>query len=515
MKSIRTLLFMLVAAGIAAIGLLTLTSEVGRSLSETAVKRGMDAKDVVADILPPPMYLIELRLVLSMAADGTLPLDKAQTERERLVKEFNDRVTYWKQNPPYGLEAQLLGAQYEAGQRFIDASADVLKAVASKNRESASAALKHAHEVYLEHRQGVDETVTKANAFATQSLNDYDAVARNGKWVTWLAVICSTVMLGFLGTWARRAVWESTGGEPADVAKIANAVANGDLTVNVPVAQNDTTSVMAAMAHMCTNLELLLAKVRASSDSIATGSHQIASGSKDLSMRTEQQAANLQESASAMEEFNSTIRTTASTATEATKLAQSASKVAEQGAQVVGEVITTMDAITISSRKIAEITSVIDGIAFQTNILALNAAVEAARAGEQGRGFAIVAAEVRTLAQRTANAAKEINGLISSSVDNIESGAQLVAQAGSTMKDIVQQVRHVTELIKEISTAATEQTQGIGMVSQAVNQLDAATQQNASLVEESAAAASSLNEQAGELARAVGSFKVRAYQLHT
>jgi methyl-accepting chemotaxis protein len=506
--SLRSTLMVLVAGGVAALCALGAATAVGNHLAAKAVDRGMVAKDVVADILPPPMYLVELRLVLGMAVDGTLPVAEAQKERERLVKEYSGRVEHWQKNPPYGLEAQLLGAQHEAGQRFIAASEAVLAAAAGTDKEASLAALKSAHAQYLAHRAGVDTTVSTANTFASEALASYASTTQRVLWWVGLVFAAATIGMALLGAWVLRSVLRATGGEPAEVARIANAVAEGDLAVRVSVAQGDTTSVMASMGRMCEKLRSLVAQVSASSDSIATGSQQIASGNQDLSVRTEQQAANLQQTASAMEEFSGTVQTSADTARVATQLAVSASGVAQRGADVVNNVVTTMQDISLSSRRIGEITSVIDGIAFQTNILALNAAVEAARAGEQGRGFSVVAAEVRSLAQRSASAAKEISGLINQSVDRVQTGTQLVADAGSTMKDIVDQVQRVAELIGEISSATSEQTQGIGMVSSAVNQLDSATQQNAALVEESAAAASSLKQQADDLVRMVRFFRV-------
>jgi methyl-accepting chemotaxis protein len=248
--------------------------------------------------------------------------------------------------------------------------------------------------------------------------------------------------------------------------------------------------------------------VRGVVDGISTASTQIASGNHDLSARTEQTASNLQQTASSMEELTGTLRQSAESASQANQLASSAAEVAQRGGAVVSQVVTTMGEINASSKRIADIIGVIDGIAFQTNILALNAAVEAARAGEQGRGFAVVASEVRSLAQRSAEAAKEIKALIGVSVDRVEIGTQLVQDAGSTMGEIVASVRRVTDMIGEITAAAAEQSQGVGQVNSAVNQLDQMTQQNAALVEESAAAAQSLKEQAERLSEVVGTFRL-------
>jgi methyl-accepting chemotaxis protein len=296
---------------------------------------------------------------------------------------------------------------------------------------------------------------------------------------------------------------------------IAQTVAAGDLSSKIEVTSSDETGqLLKALKAMNDSLARIVGNVRQSSDSIATGSAQIASGNADLSQRTEEQASNLQQTAASMEELTSTIKQNSDTARQANQLASSASQAATQGGVVVGQVVDTMQAITTSSKKISEIIGVIDGIAFQTNILALNAAVEAARAGEQGRGFAVVAAEVRNLAQRSATAAREIKDLIGESVDKVKAGSRLVDQAGKSMDDIVDQVKRVTDLIAEISAASIEQTQGIGQVGEAVAQLDQVTQQNAALVEESAAAADSLKHQATHLAEAVSVFKLDAGGSH-
>ncbi len=510
MKSLRFTLLTLVSAGLLALCALVLTVAGGAYFAEKAVQKGLDAKDVLADVLPPPLYLVELRLVLGMAVDGTMAVAEAEKEHGRLAKEYAERVDFWTKNPPYGLEAQFTGEQHLQAKRFLAAAPAVLKAAAADDRPAALAALQQAHTAYQAHRAGVDVTVAAANSFATASLNSFHDTEQKAAWLVVGVFSVAAMGLMLMGLWALRSVLQATGGEPAEVARIANAVAAGDLSVQVTLRPGDQNSVMAAMARMCATLRDLVTQVRVSSDAIASGSLQIAGGNQDLSVRTEKQAASLQQTASAMDEFSGTVQNSADTARVATQLAGSASAVAQRGAQVVNEVVATMQDISLSSRRIGEITSVIDGIAFQTNILALNAAVEAARAGEQGRGFAVVASEVRSLAQRSATAAKEINGLIGQSVSRVQAGTKLVADAGATMKDIVEQVTRVTDLIGEISNATGEQTQGIGMVSAAMSQLDSATQQNSKLVEHSAAAADALKQEAEELVRTVGYFRLQA-----
>jgi methyl-accepting chemotaxis protein-1 (serine sensor receptor) len=305
-----------------------------------------------------------------------------------------------------------------------------------------------------------------------------------------------------------RGLTRSLGAEPSDLSAAARRVATGDLGTVAGAAAAPAGSVLASLGDMQVSLAKVVGQVRNASDSIATGSAQIATGNSDLSQRTEEQASNLQQTAASMEQMNSTVKNNAETARQATDLASSASAAAQKGGQVVGQVVSTMDDITESSKKIADIIGVIDSIAFQTNILALNAAVEAARAGEQGRGFAVVASEVRSLAQRSAEAAKEIKSLIGASVGKVEAGSKLVGEAGGAMEDIVAQVQRVADLITEISAATIEQTTGIGQVSDAVNQLDQVTQQNAALVEQSAAAADSLKHQASQLADVVSVFRL-------
>ncbi|MCW5662199.1 MAG: HAMP domain-containing protein [Piscinibacter sp.] len=292
-------------------------------------------------------------------------------------------------------------------------------------------------------------------------------------------------------------------------AAVAAEIAEGNLSCRVPDGGRDETGeLLRAIAAMQAALRRLVGEVRRSTDSIGTASSEIASGSQDLSSRTEQAASSLQQTASSMEQLTGTVRQSADSARQANQLAASASEVAQRGGAVVARVVSTMDEINGASRRIADIIGTIDGIAFQTNILALNAAVEAARAGEQGRGFAVVAGEVRSLAQRSATAAREIKALIGASVEKVDAGSRLVGDAGSTMNEIVASVQRVSDMIGEISAATSEQSDGIGQVNVAVNHLDQMTQQNAALVEESAAAAESLKEQAQRLSQLVGSFRL-------
>ncbi|MBK7656845.1 MAG: HAMP domain-containing protein [Betaproteobacteria bacterium] len=290
---------------------------------------------------------------------------------------------------------------------------------------------------------------------------------------------------------------------------VAQAVAGGDLAVDIPVrGSNELGQLMQALQDMKIHLSDVVTQVRQGSDSVATASAEIASGNQDLSARTESQASALEQTAASMEQLSATVKHNADSASQANQLAVNASTVAVQGGDVVSQVVDTMKDINHSSRKISDIIGVIDGIAFQTNILALNAAVEAARAGEQGRGFAVVASEVRSLAGRSAEAAKEIKALISASVERVEHGTSLVDQAGATMTEVVNSIKRVTDIVAEISAASNEQSQGVSQVGEAVTQMDQVTQQNAALVEQMAAAALSLKSQAHELVETVAVFKV-------
>ena len=319
-----------------------------------------------------------------------------------------------------------------------------------------------------------------------------------------LVTLVALSLLGFswyMGQQLRRRVSQSQ--------DAINRVRDGDLTTRNSDQENDEfTPLLASLEEMQAALSNIVTTVRQSSDSVATASSQIAQGNADMSARTESQASALEETAASMEELSSTVRQNADNARQANQLAQSASTVAVQGGEVVSQVVDTMKGINDASRKIADIISVIDGIAFQTNILALNAAVEAARAGEQGRGFAVVASEVRNLAGRSAEAAKEIKSLITASVERVELGSTLVGQAGTTMDEIVNSIRRVADIMGEISAASAEQSAGVSQVGEAVTQMDQATQQNAALVEEMSAAAASLRSQAQELVQAVAVFKV-------
>jgi methyl-accepting chemotaxis protein len=347
---------------------------------------------------------------------------------------------------------------------------------------------------------------------ASEGMAASEKTADSGNLALGIIALCAVLIQLLICYLLGRSILKQVGGEPAYAAAVAKRIAEGDLSMAVDLKANDKDSMLAAIKAMQQQLTDIVRGIKGTSDAISSATTQIAAGNADLSSRTEQQASSLEETASSMEELTGTVKQNADNARQANQLAAGASTIAVKGGEVVGQVVNSMSSINESSRKIADIISVIDGIAFQTNILALNAAVEAARAGEQGRGFAVVASEVRTLAQRSAAAAKEIKALITDSVSKVEDGSKLVDQAGHSMEEIVSAVKRVTDIMAEIAAASQEQTSGIEQVNQAITQMDQTTQQNAALVEEAAAAAESMQEQAQSLTKAVAIFKLSSVE---
>ncbi|QRR34302.1 chemotaxis protein [Hydrogenophaga sp. YM1] len=398
-----------------------------------------------------------------------------------------------------------------AGLRAEQAKAQdkVLTLVKTSAAEAVAALNAEETPAWRKLRGALLEQVKASRELSAQTHSAVNASADRARVVALsLALLAVAVAVG-LGFMVVRTLRQELGGDPAAARQAVHRIADGDLTGTMPESAYPH-SLVGALATMQNAMRALVGQVHQSSQGIEVASSEIARGNQDLSARTEQTASNLQETAASMEQLTGTVRQSADSARQANQLAATAAEVAARGGSVVSQVVTTMDEINHSSRKINDIIGVIDGIAFQTNILALNAAVEAARAGEQGRGFAVVAGEVRNLAQRSAEAAKEIKGLIGASVERVDAGSRLVADAGQTMSEIVGSVQRVSDIIGEITAAAGEQSEGIGQVNVAVNQLDQMTQQNAALVEQSAAAAQSLKEQAEQLALVVGRFRTTA-----
>jgi methyl-accepting chemotaxis protein len=355
----------------------------------------------------------------------------------------------------------------------------------------------------------LEKATQRASNGFTASLDGAQANIRSTLMAMVIAAVVVVVVLVLVSWLIVRAIWSQLGGEPEYARKIVQEIARGNLAVPIDVASGASNSQLAALQQMQGALSELISNIRQSAGSVRQSAGEIAAGMTELSSRTDEQASSLEETASNMEQLTATVKQNAEHAVKARGLAQTSTQVATRGGQVVAQVVSTMDQINESSAQIANIVSVIDAIAFQTNILALNAAVEAARAGEQGRGFAVVAAEVRSLAQRSAESAREIKGLISASVGKVDQGRKLVSDAGSTMTEVVGSINDVASMVKEISTASVEQSSGISEMGRAVTQIEGVTQQNAALVGETSAAAQSMSEQARMLEEAVSVFQLR------
>jgi methyl-accepting chemotaxis protein len=495
---------LLVVAGIGA-GALKMHSNALESLihydmeaSRVSYLARLDVVTVRADALHTVTHVSKLK------ADGLA------SRRAAVAKRLEDAVTRLRSvDLPDTEEDNRLVAAAGAAIGAYAQKVDAALAASGGSAEQGLAALDDADQAFKSTTSAIRDLATFVDE---RAVDREDYVTKMAGMA--LLVIIGAVVAAFMMTVLVSVVLaRRTSKDVAKTAQAAEALAAGDLTVRFESNAHDEIGQLShSLEKMRSAFGDVIASIRSGVDSVGTASREIATGNQDLSSRTEQQASNLQQTAASMEQMTSAVRQNADSAKQANQLAESASQVAAKGGAVVGEVVTTMDAITASSRKIADIIGVIDGIAFQTNILALNAAVEAARAGEQGRGFAVVAAEVRTLAQRSAQAAREIKGLIGESVEKVETGSKLVHDAGQTMGEIVQQVKRVSDLIGEITSSTLEQSNGIGQVNQAVTQLDQMTQQNAALVEQSAAAAQSLREQADKLAKAVAIFKLSRSQ---
>ncbi len=460
-----------------------------------------------------------INLIYAGRARANLLLATSTSEREKLLASIK---TYVKTSNDFMAKAQPLFTSEKAtaafakytnvGKEYEKALWSAMKMATEENLNDQSAALQLALKDTRRHADTLDALLTELSEI--QEVRAKDAAATVSELYSFslqlmLVLVVGSMMASIaLGLLITRSLTRQLGGEPNYAAGIAGSIANGDLSIDINTAAYDKSSLLFAMRSMRDNLADIVGRVRQGTDTMATASGEIASGNQDLSSRTEQQASSLEETASSMEELTATVRQNADNARQANQMAVTASDVAAKGGAVVAQVVDTMGAINDSSKKIVDIIGVIDGIAFQTNILALNAAVEAARAGEQGRGFAVVATEVRSLAQRSAAAAKEIKGLISDSVEKVDIGSKLVNEAGATMEEVVTSIRRVTDIMGEITAASQEQSSGIEQVNQAIEQMDQVTQQNAALVEEAAAAAESLQDQAAGLARIVATFKL-------
>ena len=460
-----------------------------------------------------------INLIYIARASRNQILARTPDERAKFVKVADDarKVLDERLNVARPLflaeSAKALFRELDKGLADYDsARAELTKLVQNDTAEGKSAATEFAFGPLVQRANYVDDKLSelaaqkeKASAAAAAEATARYTQART----LMIALVLGSLAAGIaIGLWITRGLTRQLGGEPRYAVDVAGEIAAGELSRAIVLRGGDKASLLFAMETMRSSLVSIVGQVRAGTDTIATASNQIAAGNLDLSSRTEEQASSLEETASSMEELTSTVKQNADNARQANQLAVSASEVAVKGGAVVDQVVQTMASINESSKKIVDIIGVIDGIAFQTNILALNAAVEAARAGEQGRGFAVVAAEVRNLAQRSAAAAKEIKTLINDSVEKVDAGGKLVDDAGVTMADIVQSITRVTDIMNDIASASVEQTMGIEQINSAISQMDEVTQQNAALVEQASAAASSMQDQARDLSQVVSIFKV-------
>jgi methyl-accepting chemotaxis protein len=472
----------------------------------------VQSKDLVADILPPPEYIIESYLTTYQLLDASDKprQDKLLARMKALKAEYETRHRFWlTQELEPALRQAFLKEAHEPALAFYAAvERDFIPAIRNGDRPAAEAAMRKLHALYAQHRLAIDKVVDMANQRAADDEAAAGSRVASASWQ--LVAIFVLAMAAAIGVALQilRKLFLQLGGDPAQAAELAGRIAGGDLTVGIELRPGDDSSLLHAMQAMRDNLARLVSQARSATDAISTASAQIASGNQDLAARTSSQAGALEETASSMRGLTDTVADNAVHAQQANALAGSAADTARRGSEVVGQVVRSMGAINDSSRRIADIIGVIDGVAFQTNILALNAAVEAARAGEHGRGFAVVASEVRALAQRSAAAAKEIRALIEQSVQQADAGSRLADQAGATMQEVLASIERVTGIMRDITAASQQQHGGIEQVHRAISAMDSATQQNAALVEEAAAAAASMHEQAGQLVDVVSVFRL-------
>ncbi len=455
------------------------------------------------------------------AQNGTLPLEQAKREALARIKEMRYGSNgYVLVDNSAGIVLMHPAVPSQIGKMTLDARDGTGKLYIREIIDVASKGGGFVNYVYVKPETGKPTPkLSYVRRFDPWDWNlitgvysdDIDAMFRNILLRAFGVMLVIGGIVTLVTTRITRGIRRQLGGEPGYAAQIASRVADGDLTVPVTVQAADDRSLLVAMARMQRNLSSIVGRIRGSAENLTTAAHQIAAGNTDLSARTEEQAASLEQTAASIEQLTATVKQNAESANHANGLASSASEIAARGGDVVGRVIDTMQGISSSSGKIGDIIGVIDGIAFQTNILALNAAVEAARAGEQGRGFAVVAGEVRTLAQRSAAAAKEIKELIVESTTRVQDGSALVAQAGSAMHEIVESIERVRKIIGEIAAASSEQSTGIEQVNRAIAQIDEVTQQNAALVEQASAAAGLMADQTQQLIAAVAVFQTAGH----
>jgi methyl-accepting chemotaxis protein len=494
---------MMVILSISSLGMMSLIND---NIDDIVLHN--NAKVALGNTLSQQVHVVS-RLMHNAVMTDDAEARKREIDQIRVARAAYDRARAELEKLPVNEEGRTLHAKIDAGLQLARSLNGQVIALSQENKtEEARALLREKAGPAMDQWQDILQEEIRLQERASrqqyEAAKAQYAVARGVLIAGNVAGIAVAALLGWLMT-------RSVTRPMAHTQEAIHRLSNGDLTVALQAeGKDETAQLIAALANMKDHLAQTVQQVRQSSESLASSSDQIASDTYAMSQRTEEQASALEQTAASMEELGSTARQNADNIQEASQLALTATQVATQGGDVVNQVISTMKGINEASTRIADIINVIDGIAFQTNILALNAAVEAARAGEQGRGFAVVASEVRTLAQRSAQAAKEIKGLITTSVERVEQGAALVDQAGHTMAEVVVSIKHVTDLMRDINTASVEQSTNVTQVGAAMGQMDMVTQKNAAFVEESAAAAEHLKQQAHELVRAVGVFKLAA-----
>ena len=508
--SVRTRQIAMAAIGITAVSACALTGLWSESRLSQASQRAFVAKDVVADILPPPMYLIEMRLLLSQALEGRLDATQARSELARLDKEYQARVSHWQANPPFGLEQDLLGAQHQAAVELIGAAQLMLARLDAGDPDAARQQLDVVHALYLKHRAAVDVTVVRGNALSSQSMAEFDATVERGRSLQLLLLGLSVLGLGLLSWQLARSVTR-----PLDQAvDLAEAVAGGDLSRQVAIEGRDETArLLQSLERMRTQLGDMVSELRQGSLRMASVCAQIHAGNLDLKSRTAGHLDELGHVRGNLAEVTRMISHSAQAAEQAAGLVESVETAARRGQEAMGRMSETMSGIAASSARVSEIVGVIESIAFQTNLLALNAAVEAARAGDQGRGFAVVATEVRMLAQRSSLAAREIRTLAADSTRQVGSGTDLAAGTARAIVDMATQVETMNRLVKDIWETTFAQTSGIAQLGEAVEMLSKAGDANVTLAEQSSQATASLEDEARRLTGSVSRFRLdRAFQ---
>ncbi|WP_374256536.1 methyl-accepting chemotaxis protein [Aquabacterium sp.] len=465
------------------------------------------SKDAVADILPPPMYLIEMRLVLSQLVEGSISVSTGKSEVARLAREYDDRVLYWQQKegvPPL-VKARLLGKQHDAAKAFIAKARQISEQAEHMGSEDLRMMVPEINALYLAQRHEVDETVKVASGVAEASMGDFVSVIRLSKVILAVVLVVSIVLSVVLFSTTIRSILRPLRQSVSAVDRMAQ----GDLTEDIqPEGRDEMTVLSSALLRLQQSLKQTVQVVQGNAMVVAETSRGMAQRNQDLSDRTRQQADSLQQTSTTLGALSHAVGDNAYHSAQASELATGASEAAARSGAVMGQVVDSIRDIQASSRQIGEIIGLIDSIAFQTNILALNAAVEAARAGEQGRGFAVVASEVRMLAHRSAEAAREIKQLVTTSGEQVERGTLLVDEAGVAMRETVEAIVNVAQIVQGITVSTQHQTEGVGQVEGSLAQIDHHTQQNAELVHDLVGTATQLREQAQSLLDAISAFRV-------